>query len=104
MSCEFISDIKANSHSPSFDTSGAMNSTGKSATNKKKTTPKAVRTGPKVSGLCDHKPDMLRTFFHLTGEIECSGDHQIRVGMSYLVLSIKPFDVYLSRSECLLSS
>lgn len=46
---------------------------------------------------------MLRAFFHLTCQIERSGEDKIWVGLTNLILDIEPLEVYLSGSKGLLA-
>ena len=59
-------------------------------------------TWPHIPSLANNHPDMLRTFLHFAGKIECSCYDEIRIGIANLNFDIEASDVDLSRGECLL--
>lgn len=60
-------------------------------------------TGPEAASLSDDKADVLGAFFHFAGEVERSGDYQVRIRVSDVIFGVEPLDIYLSGSQSLLS-
>lgn len=102
MSCELISDIKANSHSPSFATSGVINSVDSQYLVCLWLYIR-IHTWPQTARFSDHKADMLWTLFHLTGEVECCGEHKVWACLSNLILGIVSLEIHLGCCNGLLS-
>lgn len=112
INCEFISDIKLNSHSPIFDVSPAGKSIRTTQT-LASVLPRgsSIRsvgvawalTGPIVPGFAENDSNVLGTFFHLACEVHRRGHDEVWICPPDFHFRVEAFDVHVRRCYGLLA-
>lgn len=65
---------------------------------------RTTHTWPQTARLTDNKADVLRAFFHLAGQIEGRGEHEVWICLSNFIFGVESLQVHLCRCNGLLSS